>query len=500
MRRVGLLLLFSSSFFSAPARAEPAPSPPLPLPLDEVIGRSLRSREALADLHALADGIGGRPTGSPALERAVDWALGRFRAAGVDTARAERYKAPRLWVAHKESAQLVAPSPSSLAVAAMPFAHDTPAGGLEADVVDVGRGDDAGFAAAKGKLAGRFVLVHTEPMHTLEDLFKEYLETPPLLERARRAGVAGVLYMSNRPERLLYRHNAALDGGIFPLPAALVEREGALRMARLIAGGQHVRVRLTVAAEAPVDAPARNVVAEIRGRALPDEVIILGAHLDSWDLGTGALDNGCNVALVLDVTRQLAALARRGIRPRRTIRFILYSGEEASMWGSFGDVRAHRAELDHVRAQIVFDEGSGRTSGFSLGGRADLQPAVDAALAPLGALGPFVQTVDAFVGTDNYDYLVEGVPTLVANQEGAPYLPDYHASSDSVDKVDVRELGVNIAVATALTFALADADLPRRQSRAEVEALVKATGLDQQMHLFGLWPGFAAGSRGRAPR
>ena len=170
------------------------------------------------------------------------------------------------------------------------------------------------------------------------------------------------------------------------------------------------------------------------------------------------------------------------------------------MWGSFADVRAHRGELDRVRAHIVFDEGTGRTSGFSLGGRADLKRAVDAALAPLGGLGPFVQTIDAFVGTDNYDYLVEGVPTLVANQEGAPYLPDYHAESDTFDKADLRELRANVAIASTLAFALADRAEPPapRQSRAEVEALVKATGLDQQMQIFGLWDAFQAGARGRA--
>jgi len=337
-------------------------------------------------------------------------------------------------------------------------------------------------------------------MRTIDDLFKEYLETPPMLARLRKAGASGVLYLSNRSQRLLYRHNATLDGSIAGLPAVVVEREGGMRIARLVAAGQTVRVKLSIAVDMPTRVPLRNVVAELRGRDKPDEVVIVGAHLDSWDLGRGALDNGCNVALVIAAARELAALAKAGTRPRRTIRFMLYTGEEASLWGSMADVRAHRGELDRVRAQIVFDEGSGRTTGFSLGGRADLRAAVDAALAPLAALGPFTQTVDAFVGTDNYDYLLEGVPTLVANQEGAPYLPDYHAESDTFDKVDLRELRANVAIAAATAFALADRAEPPapRQSRAEVEALVKATGLDQQMQVFGLWGGFQSGARGRA--
>lgn len=463
-------------------------------PPEELIGRALGGNAAVEDLRELTDSIGGRVSGSPSLEKAVDWAIGRFKSAGVDAVRAEPFKAPRLWVATKEAAEIV--GGGALRVAAMPFSRGAT---VEAEVADVGHGDVGGFAAA-GPLAGRWALVHTDPMRSIEDLFKEYLETPPLFERARQAGVAGVLYMSTRPGKLLYRHNVTLDGALWPLPAALVEREGALRIARLRAAGQRVRVRVTTAADVTTNAPLRNVVAEVRGREKPDEIVIVGAHLDAWDLGRGALDNGCNVALVIDAARHLAALARRGERPRRTVRFMLYTGEEASMWGSWADVRARRAELDKVRAVIVFDEGSGRTTGFSLGGRADLEPAVDAALAPLAGLGPFAQTLDAFIGTDNYDYLVEGVPTLVANQEGAPYLPDYHAESDTFDKVDLRELRANIAIATATAWALADrAEAPApRQSRAEVEALVKATGLEQQMRAFGLWPPFSTGARGRA--
>jgi len=307
--------------------------------------------------------------------------------------------------------------------------------------------------------------------------------------------------MSNRPGRLLYRHNLSLDGSLSPLPGAVVEREGALLLGRLAAAGRPVKVRLRLGSASPEKARAKNVVAEVRGREKPEEVVILGAHLDSWDLGRGALDNGCNVALVIDVARQAMALAKAGQRPRRTLRFVLYSGEEAGLLGSWGEVGLHRAELDRVKAQVVFDEGTGRTTGFSLGGRADLKPTVDAILGTAAGLGPFTQTVDAFVGTDNYDYLLEGVPTLVANQAGAPYLPDYHAESDTFDKADLRELKANAAIAGVVAWGLADrAEAPApRQSRAEVEALLKATGLDEQMKTFGLWSDFASGARGRRP-
>jgi len=335
-------------------------------------------------------------------------------------------------------------------------------------------------------------------MKSLEDLFKEYLITDPIFSRAAAAGAVGVLWMSNRSGRLLYRHNVTINGAQRPLAAAVLEREGALRIARVLRSGHPAKVRLRLAGRYLPSVPARNVVAEIRGRETPEELVILGAHLDSWELGRGALDNGCNVALVIDVARQIAALK---LRARRTLRFVLYTGEEAGTWGSLGDVRNHRSRLDDVKAQIVFDIGSGRTTGFSLGGRADLKAAVDAALAPAAALGPFTHTLDAFVGTDNYDYLLEGVPTLVANQEGAPYLPDYHAESDTFDKVDLREMKANTAIAAVLMYGLANSATPpaSRQSRAEIETLLTKTGLEQEMRAFDLWNEFLSGERGRPP-
>ena len=469
-------------------------------PPEQLLSKALGPTPVLDDLRELVDVIGGRPTGSKALENATLWAVGKLQAAGLENVHLESYETPRLWVPREEHLELTEPDlpGGSLRAAAMPFAANTPLSGLEADVVDAGLGDDSGFRSA-GDLEGRWVLVHSQPMKSLDDLFKEYLGMPAILSHLSQGGAAGLLYMSNRPGRLLYRHNVTLDGSIYPIPCVLVEREGALRISRLVAAGGRVRVVARILAEIPEGRSASNVVGEIRGSFSPEEAVILGAHLDSWDLGRGALDNGCNAALVIDIARQMAALAKAGARPRRTLRFVLYSGEEAGLFGSMGEVRLHRKSLDQVRVQIVIDEGSGRISGFSLGGRSDLEESVVRALRPAAALGPFEHTKDAFVGTDNYDYLIEGVPTLVANQDGPPYLPDYHAESDTYDKVDEREVKINDAILSVLLWGLGAAqDLPKRQSRAEVEGLLKETGLDEQMRTFGLLDDFAKGRRGRA--
>jgi Zn-dependent M28 family amino/carboxypeptidase len=241
-----------------------------------------------------------------------------------------------------------------------------------------------------------------------------------------------------------------------------------------------------------------NVVAELKGTELPDEIVILGAHLDSWELGTGALDNGCNAALVIDALRSIKAA---GIRPKRTLRFILFSGEEEGLLGSYAYVRAHQKELDNIVGELVLDEGTGPIASFSTGGRKD----VDAALAPI--VQPFVQwkanqvTNDATVGTDNYDFMMQGVPTILPNQEEANYLVNYHATSDTFDKVDFAQLKKNEAMAAELMVELANAPrrIGSRLTRAQIEATFRETHLDDQMKGFGLWDDWQNGTRGRKP-
>jgi carboxypeptidase Q len=304
--------------------------------------------------------------------------------------------------------------------------------------------------------------------------------------------------MSTRPNLLLYRHNLSVAGELEPLLQAIVAREDAERMARFLATGQKVRVRLEMPNHVTGPVESRNVVAEIRGREKPEEFVVLGAHLDSWDMGTGALDNGCNSALVIDAARIVRAL---GTAPRRSIRFILFTGEEEGMLGSWAYARAHRAELDRMIAAIIFDAGSGATTGFSVGGRQDTLTALNEALKPLDSLDAKKFTFDADSGTDNLDFLLEGVPTLVANQEPANYMLNYHASSDTYDKVDFASLKRNIAIAAITAFALADGPgrIGPRQSRAEIEQLMKITGLDADLKNQGMWPLWEKGERGRQP-
>jgi Zn-dependent M28 family amino/carboxypeptidase len=276
---------------------------------------------------------------------------------------------------------------------------------------------------------------------------------------------------------------------------ALIAREDGMRLARLLEKGREMSVSLEIKNRIGGAWRPKNVVAEVRGGEKPDEIVLLGAHLDSWELGTGALDNGVNCALVIEVARALAA----GPRPRRTVRLVLFTGEELGLLGSRGYVASHRDEMDRHVAAIVHDIGDGRITGYYDNGRPELAAFLSAVLEPVAAWGSNRLSDEALLGTDNFDFLLEGVPNLVANQEAERYLPDYHAESDTFDKVDFREARLNAAIAAVTVAGIANSPARPgpRQSRAEVAKVLEKSGIAEQMKAYGLWADWESGKRGR---
>jgi carboxypeptidase Q len=455
------------------------------------------------NLRRLTDEIGGRVSGSPEMAKAVQWGVGAFRAAGL-TAHTEKYTLPVAWASGETKLELegldaLGIEKFPLRLAALGWSPATPAGGLEGNIVDVGYGSEAEFAAANGPLKGALLLVHGDVSVTWTDLFAEYMRTPDIIARAMKSGAAAILWTSQRERLLLYRHTNTGDGKLEELPQAMVAREDALRLARLAAAHPgKLRARFTMNNKIGGPVEQENVIAEIRGYEKPDEVVLLGAHLDSWELGTGALDNGCNAALVIEAARAIKAT---GLVPRRTIRFALFSGEEQGLLGSWAYTKTHEAELDQIKAVVVFDSGVGRVTGYSLAGRRDMEDLTREVLKPLESWNVQHHTQDGDAGTDNFDFLLQGVPTLVANQEVANYLQNYHAASDAFDKVDMRELKANTVIAALTAWGLADHNGPfgKRLGRAEVESNLKSTGLDVEMKGFGMWGSWENGTRGRKP-
>ena len=486
---VGALLCYLLVLVPGAGRAQAAPDSAV----TRLVGAMLGETPLVSDLETLTDRFGGRPTGSLANQRAFEWAAGRFREAGV-TVRKEPFRMPGLWL--EKSAWVTVQGEGvrfTPRVAALPFSPATPRQGLTAPLVDAGRGSEADFARLGVAARGSVVLVETEELRDLDGLFREYNETVGIERRAIEAGAAGLIYQSSRPDDILARHNASL-GWKNRHPMMMMERDGAARALRLLRGGTPLTLTAVLDIRSGPAYETFNVVGEIRGSTHPDEIVLIGAHLDSWDLGTGALDNGANAMMVLDIARQIRRL---GITPVRTIRFALWNGEEQNLNGSLGYTQTHAAELDrHVMASS-YDIGTGRITGFFTGGRGELIPVLDRALVPVGGLGPFSHANVPVVGTDNYDFMMQGVANLVANQESANYGPNYHARSDEFGRADLRQLRLNAAIAAAVTlgFATLDLSLPR-QTAAQVDSLVRSTDLPDQMRAFNVYESWEAGERG----
>ncbi|MBZ5656216.1 MAG: M20/M25/M40 family metallo-hydrolase [Acidobacteriia bacterium] len=463
---------------------------------DHLIVEALKPSPLEVNLRRLTDEVGGRVPGTPAFQRAVDWGVAAFKEAGAESVHTEEFTIEHSWAegATEMTASLYGGAAFSVRAVSIAWAPALPAA-KHVPIVDVGQGTEAEFAKAVD-VSGKIVLVHTRVLASWADLFWEYEQAPAVIGLAMKGKAKAIAFLATREHDILYRHTNAVAGEIDQLPMVIVAREDGERIARLLASGNPVWADLSIPNKIGGAIKTWNVVAEIRGSEKPDEYVVLGAHLDSWELGTGALDNGCNAALVIDALRAIKA---SGLKRSRSMKFILFSGEEEGLMGSRAYVVQHRGELDNIAGVVIFDSGTGKTTGFSVGGRKDIIPAAQPLVAPLAQFGADKLLSNAESGTDHFDFMLEGVPTFVAEQAEANYMENYHATSDTYDKVDFPQLKKHVAEAAELSFALANAPdhVGPRLNRAQIEQTLHETHLDQEMKDMGMWDDWANRKRGR---
>ena len=473
-----------------------------------IIQTALQPSPLENNLRGLTDEIGGRVPGTEAMQHAVQWGVQALKAAGADSVHTEEFTIPHSWSEGATEMTVTSTEYAGIPLEISSLRYTTfrvravsiawapaLAPSKHIPIVDVGEGSEADFKKA-GDISGKLVLVHTVVLKTWADLFAEYSNAPPVIDRAAKGKAKAVAFMATREHDILYRHTNSGEGEIDRLPMVLVAREDGERIARLLASGHPVWADLSIPNQIGGPIKAANVIAEIKGGERSDEFVILGAHLDSWELGTGALDNGCNAALVIDALRTIRASA---LKPRRSMRFILFSGEEEGLIGSRAYATAHRAELDKAAGVVIYDSGTGKTTGFVVGGRKDIVDTAKRLISPLQQFGVTELKLDMEWGTDHFDFMLEGVPTFVADQVEANYLENYHAVSDTYDKVDFPQLKKHVAEASELSFALAN--LPEkigpRLTHEQIEQTMRDTGSVEMFKAFGLWDDWESGKRGR---
>ena len=399
----------------------------------------------------LSDRVGHRLSGSPQLEAAIKWAVDEMRRDGFDDVRAEKVMVPR-WVRGSESAVLLEPVARELTMLGLGNSVGTPAKGVTADVVVVR--DFTELDALGEKVRGKIVCYNVP--------FTNYGETVAYrgsgASRAAKHGAVAVLVRSVGPVSLDTPHTGAMryDEAFPKIPAAAITIEGAEMLARMQARGERMRLRLKMEAKMMGEVESANVVADLRGSEHPEQIVLLAAHLDSWDVGTGAHDDGGGCIQIWEAARLLKKL---GLRPKRTIRVVLYTNEENGLRGGTAYRDAHKAELaNHVFA-LETDGGTFRPQGLGV-------TANEAALATLRDLAPILEPVGAMKisegggGADIGPIMREGVPGAGLDTESSRYFDYHHTPADTLDKIDPKDL--KLCAATIAIFAYLVADLPHK--------------------------------------
>jgi carboxypeptidase Q len=401
----------------------------------------------------LSDGIGPRPAGSENERKAIAWALEKMKAIGLQNVRAEPTTVPH-WVRGAEHAELVLPESHKLAITALGGSVETPEEGLEADVIEA-PSLEAVEALAAEDVRGKILFINVPMERTRSE--EGYTRASPVrggaAVAAAKKGAAAVLIRSIATGNSRFPHTGAmrLDDAVPKIPAAALAVPDSMMLGRFFKAKKAVRIRMTAGGRSLPDEPSANVVGEIVGQEKPEDVVLIGAHLDSWDLGTGALDDGAGVAMVLETGNLIAHAPER---PRRTVRVVLFANEEFGLSGARAYAEAHQAELkSHVLAMEA-DFGAGGAYELSyLAGPSAAEPMAELS-APLSALGVGTAVKGERLGADLLPLRAAGVPMAEMAQDATTYFDYHHSADDTFDKIDPPTLAQATAVFATFTYAV----------------------------------------------
>jgi hypothetical protein len=426
-------------------------------PVEKILAAARADRDAYKKLAYLTDRIGNRLSGSVALDRAIAWAAQAMKDDGHDV-RTEKVMVPH-WVRGVESAALTAPVARPLHVLGLGGTIATPKRGITAPVVVVH--DWAELDAKREAVKGSIVLYDVAMPAWTETEGSGYGETVQYrgrgASRAAKHGAVAVLMRSVTAHSLSTLHTGAMtyEEGVAKIPALAVTVEDATLIARLAAQGPvtaHVRAENRTLP----DAPSANVIGELRGRERPDEIVVIGGHIDSWDVGQGAHDDGAGVVTMMQA---LTTLRKLGLVPRRTIRVVLFTNEENGLRGGRAYAKDHAAELPNTVLAMESDSGGFAPRGFSVATKPEVQDRVKARIADITSLLAPIHATRVTVGHGGADIgpmVPSGVPTLGLDTDNRTYFDIHHTEADTLDKVDPAALADAVAAVAALAYVVAD--------------------------------------------
>jgi carboxypeptidase Q len=465
--KIAFSVLMCSVFILPSATVAQAPAPSRPgvtaiAPSDTTgaarLIREIRDHQSVVrDVEYLADVIGPRLTGSAGLLRAHAWAESTMTARGMVNVHREGYDFGPSWTRGPASARLTSHNGVNLSVAALAWAPSTK-GTVRGQLIPWGGKSVSDLAATPGQFRGKIILVGAMPTVSIAD-------SATVKQIVQQMVTDGAVAVLGESDKALALNMSGSPNWRYPLrpqiPTGILSKESFALLTRLLGRNEPVTIELNFSGTtSPQGVQAFNTIGEIRGSENPDEVVIIGAHMDSWDLGTGATDNGTGTAAVLEALRAIKAL---GVTPKRTIRGILFSGEEQGILGSKAYVAAHASEMPRIQAVLIDDLGTGRINGWALQKFENARPYMAEAIAPLNELGVTSLPLEWSRDSDHWPFTQAGVPAFFGVQDGEDYFTvTHHSQFDTFSHVKPESLieGATALAVTAWELANMESRLP----------------------------------------
>ncbi len=418
---------------------------------EKIIDAALADNGAWDKLSWLCDRIGNRISSSENYRKAVAWAAAEMKKDGLVNVVTPKVMVPQ-WIRGQERASIVAPIARNLPMLGLGGSVGTPPEGITAPLIIVSSFDEL-ERLGRNKVEGKIVLFNVP--YTGYGPTVRYRSDGP--SRAARLGARATLVRSVTPVSLQTPHTGALryTDDLLRIPAAAVTIEDALLLQRLVSAGETVTVKLEMQARLEADVEAANVIGEIAGRERPNEIVVIGGHLDSWDVGQGAQDDGSGVVAAMQA---VALLQKLGLKPRRTIRVVLWADEEYGSTGSAAYRQWIGSDIKNHVAAIEMDGGAERPLGFGVAGEGPLQRA-----KPIGKLLDRIGAGSITIGGGGADIaplMKDGVPGVAHRSVGTRYFEWHHTQADTIDKIKPEELRLNVAAMAVMVYVLAD--MPER--------------------------------------
>lgn len=459
--------------------------------LTGIAGAGAMQPRAFDFLTELSDDIGARVTGSPAAGQAVEWGVAKMKAIGLENVHSEPWKLSHGWTRISAEAELVAPIHRKLMVDSLGWVGSTAPGGVEAEVVPVNSYQLADeLKNNSGNWRGK-VLLMIQKGDAPKDRMEAFAKFGDFLKAAHTAGAVAIIGGQGgaKATGMHLTHTGALGfDAYYEIPVVSMAAEDQEQLERYLERGKIPRVRINVqnrVTAGPVD--SANVVGEIRGTENPEQIIVVGGHLDSWDLASGSTDNGAGATVTLGAAD---AIVKSGFKPKRTIRFVLFTGEEEGLLGSLAYVKTHQSDMSNYVAALILDSGQGPVVGFQMGGHEDIIPEVKSFASTLQSFGKIDVDNEVEFGTDTGPFTLAGLPGINLNQDSPDYKYTHHSPVDTLDKVQPDILDRNATIMALAAFWIADR--PERLASPWPSEKTAKMLVDQHqdriLKAFGLWP------------